>query len=258
MKTKVKESKHIGKLSISIVCVVLGILLALQFKSVKENSAVDSLNTTRVQTLQELLNEEKLATSRLEEQNKELQKELQAYREAAADDETENKQVLLDENAQLQKAAGMTDVVGPGVEVVLSDSTAANSSGSEADYLIHDSDILSVVNELRDAGAEALSLNGNRILATTEIRCSGSVVTVNGRRTSAPFVIDAIGDTDTMYNALMMRGGVVDVLKQWSIQVEVTEVDELLIKAYDGTLEYRYAQTLSDDDALSGEETEAG
>ncbi len=258
MKTKVKESKHIGKLSISIVCVVLGILLALQFKSVKENSAVDSLNTTRVQTLQELLNEEKLATSRLEEQNKELQKELQAYREAAADDETENKQVLLDENAQLQKAAGMTDVVGPGVEVVLSDSTAANSSGSEADYLIHDSDILSVVNELRDAGAEALSLNGNRILATTEIRCSGSVVTVNGRRTSAPFVIDAIGDTDTMYNALMMRGGVVDVLKQWSIQVEVTEVDELLIKAYDGTLEYRYAQTLTDDDALSGEETEAG
>ena len=258
MKTKVKESKHIGKLSISIVCVVLGILLALQFKSVKENSAVDSLNTTRVQTLQELLNEEKLATSRLEEQNKELQKELQAYREAAADDETENKQVLLDENAQLQKAAGMTDVVGPGVEVVLSDSTAANSSGSEADYLIHDSDILSVVNELRDAGAEALSLNGNRILATTEIRCSGSVVTVNGRRASAPFVIDAIGDTDTMYNALMMRGGVVDVLKQWSIQVEVTEVDELLIKAYDGTLEYRYAQTLKDDDALSGGETEAG
>ena len=85
--------------------------------------------------------------------------------------------------------------------------------------------------ELRDAGAEALSLNGNRILATSEIRCSGSVVTINGRRTSAPFVIDAIGDTDTMFNALMMRNGVVDVLKQWSLQVSVTEVDELLVPA---------------------------
>ncbi len=252
-----KESKHIGKASISIVCVVLGILLALQFKSVKENSAVDDLNTTRVQTLQELLDDMREANDRLEEQNKELQKEIQTYRVAAADSDGENKQALLDENAQLQMAAGMTDVVGPGIEVVLADSTAANTSGNEANYLIHDSDILSVVNELRDAGAEALSLNDNRILATTEIRCSGSVVTVNGRRTSAPFVIDAIGDTETMFNALMMRNGVVDVLRQWSIQVEVTEVDDMLIKAYDGTMEYRYAQALTDDDTLADEETEA-
>ena len=114
-----------------------------------------------------------------------------------------------------------------------------------------------MVNELRDAGAEALSLNGHRILATTEIRCSGSVVTVNGRRTSAPFVIDAIGDQETMFNALMMRNGVVDVLKQWSIQVDVTEVDELLIKAYDGTIEYRYAKTMTEDTQIDGE-TEAG
>ena len=54
-----KESKHIGKVSISVVCVILGILLALQFKSVKENAVVDNLNTTRVQTLQELLDEER-------------------------------------------------------------------------------------------------------------------------------------------------------------------------------------------------------
>lgn len=251
-----KESKHIGKVSISVVCVILGILLALQFKSVKENAAVDNLNTTRVQTLQELLDEAREVNGRLEEQNKELHRELQSYRIAAADSDGENNRALLDENAQLQMAAGMTDVVGPGIEVVLEDSTAANTTGNEADYLIHDSDILSVVNELRDAGAEALSLNGHRILATTEIRCSGSVVTVNGRRTGAPFVIDAIGDTDTMFNALMMRNGVVDVLRQWSIQVEVTEVDELLIRAYDGTLEYRYAQTLTDE-TLTDEETEA-
>lgn len=252
-----KESKHIGKVWISVVCVILGILLALQYKSVRENAVVDDLNTTRVQTLQELLDEERQVNDRLEQQTKELQRELQAYRIAAAEGESGNQQALLDENAQLQMAAGMTDVIGPGIEVVLSDSTAANTSGNEADYLIHDSDILSVVNELRDAGAEALSLNGNRILATTEIRCSGSVVTVNGRRTGAPFVIDAIGDTETMFNALMMRNGVVDVLRQWSIQVEVTEVDELLIKAYDGTMEYRYAQTLTED-ALTEEETEAG
>ena len=251
-----KESKHIGKVSISVVCVILGILLALQFKSVRENNQIDALNTTRVQTLQNLLDETREQNDRLSEQVKEMRKEVQSYREAAAGISEQSDQALLDEIAHLQLAAGMTDVVGPGIEVVLEDSTAANISGDEADYLIHDSDILSVVNELRDAGAEALSLNGNRILATSEIRCSGSVVTINGRRTSAPFVIDAIGDTDTMFNALMMRNGVVDVLKQWSIQVSVTEVDELLVPAYDGTIEYRYAQTATEDN-VTDEETEA-
>ena len=251
-----KESKHIGKVSISVVCVILGILLALQFKSVRENNQVDGLKTTRVQTMQNLLDEAREQNDRLLEQVKEMRKEVQSYREAAAGSSEQSDQALLDEIAYLQLAAGMTDVVGPGIEVVLEDSTAANTSGDEADYLIHDSDILSVVNELRDAGAEALSLNGNRILATSEIRCSGSVVTINGRRTSAPFVIDAIGDTDTMFNALMMRNGVVDVLKQWSIQVSATEVDELLVPAYDGTIEYRYAQTATEDN-VTDEETEA-
>ena len=247
-----KDSKFIEKLSISIVCVILGILLSLQFKSVKENSAVDDVSATRIQTLQGLLDEARDTNVRMEEQIGELQKELQGYRDAAAKDDAYD-EALVKEITHLQKAAGMTDLVGPGIEVVLNDSTAVNTTGNEANYLIHDSDILSVVNELRDAGAEALSLNGHRILATTEIRCSGSVLTINGRKTSAPFVIDAIGNTETMFNALMMRNGVVDVLKQWSIGVEVTEVDELLIPAYDGTVEYQFAQTMSDDAELDDE-----
>ena len=75
---------------------------------------------------------------------KEMRKEVQSYREAAAGSSEQSDQALLDEIAHLQLAAGMTDVVGPGIEVVLEDSTAANISGDEADYLIHDSDILSV------------------------------------------------------------------------------------------------------------------
>lgn len=75
---------------------------------------------------------------------------------------------------------------GPGVTIILEDSSQANVTGNEADYLIHDNDLLSVINELRSAGAEAISLNGERILATSEVRCTGAVVTVNGRRYAAP------------------------------------------------------------------------
>ena len=136
--------------------------------------------------------------------------------------------------------AGLTDVEGPGVMVILQDSTATNTSGEEADYLIHDSDLLSVINELRDAGAQALSLNGERILATSEIRCAGSVVLINGQRVAAPFVLYAIGDPTTLYNALTMRGGVVDVLSQWKIQVNVTMSEKLLIEKYSGSIATDY------------------
>lgn len=246
-----KESKYIGKASISIVCVILGILLSLQLKSVQENAAADDWNTNRMQRLQILLDEERETNARQKERIEELEEEVQTYRQAAAGGGRE--ETFLDEIARLEKLAGLTDVVGPGVEVVLSDSTAPGSDH----YLIHDSDLLSVVNELRDSGAEAISINGNRILSTTEIRCSGSVVTVNGKRTSAPFVIDAIGDQETMFNALMMRNGVVDVLRQWSIEVEVTPVDELLVEGYKGKIDYEYAQTRTADN-VTDNETEAG
>ena len=100
----IKESKHIGKVWISIVCVILGILLALQFKSVREN-AVDPLNATRAQTLQTLLNEEREENDRLQSQNRELQQEVQSYREAAANEDTSGSQTMLDEIARLEKKA---------------------------------------------------------------------------------------------------------------------------------------------------------
>jgi uncharacterized protein YlxW (UPF0749 family) len=234
-----------GKISISIVCVILGLLFAVQFKSVRANGAADSLNTTRAETLQSLLNDERENNGKPKDQVTSLEKELTIYRDAANGESSDE---LMSKISELEMAAGMTDVSGEGVEIVLNDSKAANTTGSEADYLIHDSDILSVINELRDAGAEALALNGNRILATSEVRCSGSVVTINGTRTSAPFVIDAIGDKNTMFNALMMRNGVVDVLKQWSIQVDVTQLDDILVPAYGGTIEYKYAHTLTQQD----------
>ena len=137
----------------------------------------------------------------------------------------------------------LTDVEGPGVSVILSDSKAENTTGDEADYLIHDSDLLSVINELRDAGAQAISFNGERILSTSEVRCAGSVVMVNGKRFAAPFIIYAIGDPTTLYNALTMRGGVVDVLSQWKINVTVQMSEKLLIEKYTGTIPTDYLST---------------
>ena len=245
------SKRRVGEWSVAAVCAVLGFLFALQLRSVKLNAAADTTNASRLETLQELYNAMADQKEGLEAQVTQMQTELEEYRRQAASG-GEAGEALKAEVDRLEIAAGLTDVEGPGVSVVMQDSTAANTTGDEADYLIHDSDLLSVINELRDAGAEAISLNGERLLATSEVRCTGAVVSVNGRRYAAPFVIFAVGEPTTLYNALTMRNGVVDVLGQWKIDVQVTMSDHLLIPKYNGAIAFEYARSSADSAADEG------
>ena len=248
-----RQMQNKGELAVMVVCVVVGFLLAAQLRSVKLAGAADATNASRLETLQNLYNEVVDQKDGLADQVKQLQGELELYREQAASGEA-GSQALKAELEQLEITAGLTDVEGPGVTIILEDSSQANVTGNEADYLIHDNDLLSVLNELRDAGAEAISLNGERIMATTEIRCAGSVVIVNGRRYTAPFVFNAIGDPNTLYSALTMRNGVVDVLGQWKIEVKVTPSEMLTVPAYNGVIDFQYAKPST----AQSEDTEGG
>ena len=244
---RIRPMQNRGELAVMAVCVVVGFLLAAQLRGVQLAGAADATNASRLETLQSLYNDVVEERDGLTEQVGQLQSELELYRQQAASGD-EGSEALKTELEQMEITAGLTDVEGPGITVVLEDSTQANVTGDEADYLIHDNDILSVINELRSAGAEAISLNGERILATSEVRCTGAVVTVNGRRYAAPYVIFAIGDPDTLYSALTMRNGVVDILSQWGITVRVTASDQLLIPAYSGTVDYQYAKPAAPDE----------
>ena len=243
---KTKRPRNKGELAVVAVCAVVGFLLAAQLRTVQLTGAADQATATRLETLQDLYNELTAERDGLADQVQQLQGELALYRDQAASGQA-GSEALRAELDQLEITAGLTDVEGPGVTVILEDSASANLTGDEADYLIHDSDLLSVINELRSAGAEAISLNGERILATSEVRCTGAVVTVNGRRYAAPYIIFAIGDPDTLYSALTMRSGVVDVLSQWGITVKVTASDLLLIPKYNGSVDYQYAHTVTPD-----------
>ena len=243
---RMRPMQNKGELAVMAVCVVVGFLLVAQLRGVQLAGAADATNASRLETLQGLYNDVVEERDGLSDQVSQLQSELELYRQQAAAG-GEGSEALAAELEQMEITAGLTDVEGPGVTVVLEDSAQANMTGDEADYLIHDNDILSVINELRSAGAEAISLNGERILATSEVRCTGAVVTVNGRRYAAPYVIFAIGDPDTLYSALTMRNGVVDILSQWGITVRVTASDQLLIPAYSGTVDYQYARPVQPD-----------
>ncbi len=246
-----KHKKNRGELAISVVCVLLGVLLAVQLRSVKFNKESSAAGAGRLETLQTLYNETRDKLDSVQGQLDVAQSELQKFRDEAAAGGGVN-ETLYAEVEQLELVAGLTEVEGPGVMVVMRDSTAVNVTGDEQDYLIHDNDLLTVINDLRDAGAEAISLNGERLLATSEVRCAGAVVIVNGRRYAAPYVLNAIGDSATLYNALTMRNGVVDVLGQWKIEVAVTPSDKLTVPKYNGVLDFYHAQTVPP--LLGGEE----
>lgn len=123
--------------------------------------------------------------------------------------------------------AGLTAVTGSGVQITAKDKLGEGVS------LVTDEDLLSIVNELNASGAEAISINGERLVATSEIRKAGDFVSINARHYAAPFEILAVGNPQTLYGAMYLYGGVMDRLSKW-IDVEVQMLETIEVPAFVG------------------------
>lgn len=234
-----------AKVTLFAVCILLGFLLALQFKSVKIHNEENSA-PTRAEELTELLLEEQELNLALNAQLDLYKAENEEFRKQAekSGDYTE---VLGDKLLRAEILSGQRAVHGPGITVTLSDSTAQGNAINQNAFVVHDTDLLRVINELRASGAEAISLNGERILATSEIRCAGPVVSINNRKYNIPFVISAIGDPDTMEAALKLRGGVVDELTTFQIEVEIAKYEDITIEALRHDVVFEHAKPVEEE-----------
>ncbi len=237
----IKKHFSPAHISIGIVCLLLAFFITMQIKSVSVINKNGNTDKLRAENLAIDLKNEQEKNIELNKQLLIAKQEIESFKEEAA--KTNGYSQTL--TTQLQRAellAGLTAVEGSGVQVTLNDSTAVNNLPENANaYVIHDMDILQVINELRDAGAEAIAVNGERLVSTSEIRCAGATVSVNNNRYSIPYVITAIGDPVNMENALLMRNGVVDSLTFYGFDVEVKKVNSIKIAAYTGPLNYKYA-----------------
>ena len=149
-------------------------------------------------------------------------------------------------NAELQDArmqAGYTEMTGPGIVVTLTDSRKQAMIGVDAQqYLIHDRDINEVINELKASGAEAIAVGNQRVVTSTSIRCAGPVALVNEVKETAPFVIKAIGDPDTMLNSLNIANGVLDGLRRYDpLMAQARKEATLRVPAFTGGTGMKYA-----------------
>ena len=110
--------------------------------------------------------------------------------------------------------------------------------------LVHDQDLRELVNELKNSGAEAISINGQRIITNTAITCSGAVITINGVRLSSPFEIRAIGNTASLKGGIVRIGGYLSRMEDEGIIATLEESNNVLITKYTGVNTPKYMQTV--------------
>lgn len=231
-----KLKKEQVAITLGIMCFILTFGIGIQLKTTKNlEQAVGSTyreNALRDEVLKWKEQYDHVYAT-LENAEKQLEKERKVS--ISSDDNSVKKQKELKE---LNMYLGLTDVEGEGVTITLRDNTS--SLISTAEDLVHDGDLRAVVNELKNAGAEAISINGQRIVPSTSINCVGTVIQVNDEVVGGPFIIKAIGNKENLKGGVMRPGGFIELLISDGINVETKVSDNIKINKYNGVLTDKY------------------
>jgi uncharacterized protein YlxW (UPF0749 family) len=156
-----------------------------------------------------------------------------------------NASKAINESLQETKAfAGLMEMVGPGLILTLTDSKKPADELLLLDNgIIHYLDVLKSVNELFNAGAEAVSVNGRRVGPRTDFRCVGTTILVDAQKIAPPIVIHALGDNKTLLGAMNLPGGVLTELREIDPGMVVIEpAEELRVPAFDGSTTFKFSK----------------
>ena len=219
----------------------------VQMKTVNNNGTTVNLTAAQSELKSEILKINEKYNNLSEELDK-LELKLEDVR---ADSTSSNSELAILEESIKEKnlTLGLTEVTGTGVKIVLNDSsisTVNNPFINASDLLVHDGDLIHVVNELFNAGAEAISINGQRVILATAIECDGNVIKVNGNKMGAPFEILAIGYPEQLAG-LQRPGGYIEALVSRGLTVNLTKQSTVTIPKYTGTMKYNYATNVEND-----------
>lgn len=224
-----------GQISIMAVCLVLGIMLAIQFKNTQNTDInLRGDRSDEIYTKYITVTEERDA----------LAEEVLSLRGKVANVRNNNNatQEIQEELQKSNMTAGLLPVYGPGIIVTLNDSAQQIQPGENPNnYLVHDTHIQDLVNELKASGAEAISINNERIIAMSEIRCAGTTILVNTNKIAPPFIIKVIGDPQMLESGLAIKGGIAQTLKDYyGLQVQIQKNEKITIPAFSGVLKLKY------------------
>lgn len=237
MKIKFDKANVTMSISILLVSVVLVAVLFIQFKT------VEKVNETEIETMRDEELREKISywKSKYEETNEKLQEtnsKIVEYKEKIESNE-EASGLLDEELKKTQLILGTTDVVGEGVVVTLTDTE---------DHPIKAIDLIDLLNELRYAGAEAISINGIRVINMTDIADIDTYIIMKpSQRIVSPYVVKAIGNqTYLTSNLCQKNSGFVDKYNNSGKSVKLEKQRNIKIPKYSANIEIKYMKEVTE------------
>ena len=236
------ENKKATSIVLGLMCMALTIGICIQIRTVNSYSTKIGQNYDQNNLRAEVLKYKERYENKIEE-IEELDEQLEKKIEQA----TNNNANLEDAQNQIKegnKLIGLTEVTGPGVIITLSDSKLDASTALDPSLLVvHDLDVYYVINELKNAGAEAISVNGQRVVPTSAIECGGNIITINGEKIGSPFEIKAIGLPENLAN-LDRTGGYLAKMRSDGVGAELKKSNNITIPKYSGIINYKYVKSV--------------
>lgn len=220
-----------------VAFILLGSVISTQFRSIMYQNKEKSAATLHAEELKAELDKEKDNIAKLKaaiaENEKTMNQNLKAAVDLADDSAVKNE---LDQLNDAQLKAGLKDVKGPGVIIKLNDALARKNYPQDL-LVIHDNDIKIILNDLKVAGAQAISINDERLLPNSETVCAGPTILVNKNKYPVPYTIKVIGNSDNLYKKLNdSESRIVPMLRD-GIRISIEKSKEITINKYSGKLD---------------------
>ncbi len=232
-----------GILVILALAILIGLILSIQMNTSDAYVQGGLITMAQANELERQLKEVRNEKESIMAEYLELEQRLKEIEEQSLSEDA-FLQAAMKDLERYRMGSGVLDVQGPGVVITVDDPipTEENPGDGYSTIMIRSDLLLSVVNRLKDAGAEAISINGQRIIARTEISLAGDNVNINTVPTAPPYTIKAIGNPETMEGTLNIRYGIVETMRSYGLQVSIAKQEDIEIPRYSGVLRYLYAK----------------
>lgn len=231
----IKKGKITMTITIGLACFALTSVMFMQFKIVNQTDITSIENMREAELRTEYANW-KLKYEETNKKYEEVIKKIEEYKQTKQSN-NETEKLVNEELEQSNKILGLTDVQGEGVEIILRDVEDEDISKITSD------DLLLIVNSLKGAGAEAISINEERIINMTDIvDISDTFIKINGQRILSPYIIKAIGNQTYLESALIGNGGTIDEMKKIGQDVTIQKNNKVKIPKYNKEIKKKYMQ----------------
>ncbi len=229
------------------LCLVIGFTLIMQARVT--NGQQLYVSAKALDDYEITIESEKKDITRIEQLIAETGERLTEYRMLANQEDNDLKDKLLEELDYYKLISGNTAVRGEGVVVHVDDGTRELYEGEDPnDVLVHDMDILTIINELNRSGAEVIAVNGQRLMHESSISCSGYTIRINDQFFARPFEIRAIGDSKRMAAALIGPEGYGTLLQDYGVIFKVTIRDDIKIPKFTEEQTYKYIKKAQEEE----------